>query len=199
MLVTLEGIDGAGKSTLYARLQNVLADLSPLFTREPGSPFLGDAVRRAIASNGDPLVEATLFVADHAVHLATVIRPALAEQRLVISDRYSDSRFAYQEVSLAKVHPNPKEWLTLVHEGWSVRPDLTVLLVVPIDVAISRLSDRSETEHFEQKEFLEAVQQNYLRRCAEDPERFLLVDATQTPETILEFVEKSIRQKYVEK
>lgn len=193
MLITLEGIDGSGKSTLYNGLKDRLADLDPLFTREPGSPYLGDAVRRAIAANNDPMVEAALFVADHAVHLANVVRPALAEGRIVISDRYSDSRFAYQEVSLANVHPNPHRWLQEVHAGWSIRPDMTILLVLPVTVAMSRLAGRTEQEHFEQQEFLENVQKNYLARAAEDPERFVLVDADRDAETILDFVEKSIR------
>lgn len=195
MLITLEGIDGAGKSTLYEGLKSALADLCPLFTREPGSPYLGDAVRRAIAADNDPLVEAALFVADHAVHLADVIRPALAAQRLVISDRYSDSRFAYQQVSLAGVHPNPAAWLTAVHDGWSVRPDMTVLLVVPVTVAMARLSDRLAQEHFERAEFLERVQQNYLERAAADPGRFLIVDATCDPAVLLAFVQASIRER----
>lgn len=193
MLITLEGIDGSGKSTLYEGLKIRLADLHPLFTREPGSPYLGDAVRRAIAADGDPMVEAALFVADHAVHLAEVVRPALADGRIVISDRYSDSRFAYQEVSLAGVHPDPHGWLEAVHAGWSVRPDMTILLVLPGAVAMSRLAGRCEQEHFERQEFLESVQKNYLARAAEDPARFVLVDADRDAETILDFVEKSIR------
>ncbi|HJJ96106.1 MAG TPA: dTMP kinase [Methanocorpusculum sp.] len=193
MLITLEGIDGSGKSTLYEGLKSRLADLHPLFTREPGSPYLGDAVRRAIAADGDPMVEAALFVADHAVHLAEVVRPALADGRIVISDRYSDSRFAYQEVSLAGVHPDPHGWLEAVHAGWSVRPDMTILLVLPVAVAMSRLAGRCEQEHFERQEFLESVQKNYLARAAEDPARFVLVDADRDAETILDFVEKSIR------
>ncbi|HJJ47468.1 MAG TPA: dTMP kinase [Methanocorpusculum sp.] len=195
MLVTLEGIDGSGKSTLYEALKERLADLNPVFTREPGSPYLGDAVRRAIRENTDPLVEAALFVADHAVHLSEVIRPALAEKKLVISDRYVDSRFAYQLISLDGVHPNPKEWLTKVHEGWSVRPDVTFLLVISPKAALERVSGRGEAEHFEQLEFLEKVAQNYLDRAKEDPSRFVLVDATQNPETIASFVEKSIRER----
>jgi dTMP kinase len=119
--------------------------------------------------------------------------------KLVISDRYSDSRFAYQKVSLARVHPDPEAWLTAVHDGWSVRPDLTILLLVPVETAVSRISGRGETEHFEREEFLAAVQQNYLVRAAQDPDRFLLIDAVQTPETILAFAEKSIRQRYAGK
>ncbi|HKL97758.1 MAG TPA: dTMP kinase [Methanocorpusculum sp.] len=196
-MITLEGIDGSGKSTLFKGLQVKLADLDPLFTREPGSPFLGNAVRHAISNEPDPLVEAALFVADHAVHLATVIRPALDAGRLIISDRYSDSRFAYQQISLKSAHPNPKAWLTAVHKDWSIRADLTILLLLAPEIAMSRLSEREKKEHFEKKEVLEEVQKRYVERMNEDPERFLLIDATQDPEKILDFVEKSIRAQYI--
>jgi len=195
MLVTLEGIDGSGKSTLYEGLKNRLADLDPIFTREPGSPYLGNAVRTAIAEKSDPMVEAALFVADHAVHLATVIRPALEAGKLIISDRYSDSRFAYQQISLKNTHPNPKAWLTAVHKGWSIRPDITFLLTISPETALTRVSRRGATEHFEQKEFLENVQKYYLERMQEDPSRFVLIDANLPPETVLKFVETSIRNK----
>ena len=72
LLITLEGIDGSGKSTLHENLRTILADLDPLFTREPGATWVGDQVRRAIAEQIDPITEATLFVADHAAHLAKV-------------------------------------------------------------------------------------------------------------------------------
>ncbi|MDD4133380.1 MAG: dTMP kinase [Methanocorpusculum sp.] len=195
MLVTLEGIDGAGKTTLYKGLKEKLTDLRPLFTREPGSPYIGDAVRHAISKNSDPLVEAALFVADHAVHLATVVRPALEAKKLIISDRYTDSRYAYQQISLKGVHPDPKAWLAAVHEGWSIVPDMTFLLLISPDAAMSRVSDRGGKEHFEKAEFLAEVQKNYLELVAENPSRFVLIDATQKPETILDFVEKSIRER----
>ncbi|HKM41251.1 MAG TPA: dTMP kinase [Methanocorpusculum sp.] len=198
MLVTLEGIDGAGKTTLYKGLQGKLTDLRPLFTREPGSPYIGDAVRRAISKNNDPLVEAALFVADHAVHLATVVRPALEAGKLIISDRYTDSRYAYQQISLKGFHPDPKSWLTAVHEGWTIVPDLTFLLLISPEAALLRVSGRGGTEHFEQVGFLEEVQKNYLERVTEDPSRFVLVDASQNPETILDFVEKSIRDRVLQ-
>jgi dTMP kinase len=94
LLITIEGIDGTGKSTLIAALKEKLADLDPIFTREPGATWVGEAVRRAIKEQTDPVTEATLFVADHAAHLATLVRPALAQGKLVISDRYTDSRYA---------------------------------------------------------------------------------------------------------
>lgn len=195
MLITLEGIDGAGKSTLYEGLASRLADLEPVFTREPGSPLVNKAVRREIGANHDPFAEATLFVADHAAHLAQIVLPALEAKKLVISDRYSDSRFAYQQVSLAGIIPDPKAWLTAVHAGWSIRPDLTILLLLTPETAMKRLAGRPGREHFEDPAFLKEVQKRYLERAAEDPGRFLLIDAEQDLETILNFVERSIRDR----
>ncbi|HJK01119.1 MAG TPA: dTMP kinase [Methanocorpusculum sp.] len=194
MLITLEGIDGSGKSTLHNGLKNRLADLHPVFTREPGMPYIGETIRNTIATNNDPLVEATLFIADHAVHLAEVVRPALDTGGIVISDRYSDSRFAYQEVSLTGILPEPQRWLEAVHAGWSIRPDMTIILVLPVEIALSRIAERrEEREHFERREFLERVQRNYLALAAKDPVRFILVNADCDKKTILDFVEESIR------
>ncbi|MHB8163474.1 MAG: dTMP kinase [Methanoregula sp.] len=193
MLVTIEGIDGSGKSTLLTALKSQLTDLNPLFTREPGATWVGEAVRRAIAEQIDPITEASLFVADHAAHLATVVRPALAEGRLVISDRYSDSRFAYQSVTLKGIVPDPEGWLRAMHDGWSITPDRTFLLVLSIDDALARLADKSGREHFERREVLEAVQNNYLMYARKEPSRFVIVDASLGKEEIVKFVADGIR------
>jgi dTMP kinase len=194
LLVTLEGIDGSGKSTLHAALRELLEDLDPVFTREPGATWVGDAVRRAIADQTDPVTEATLFVADHAAHLATVVRPALAEGKLVISDRYSDSRYAYQSVTLQGIIPEPERWLRAMHDGWSIIPDRTFLCVLPIDEALTRLKPAGAREHFEKREVLEKVQNNYLSYAKTEPGRFVIVDAMLPPETIAKFVADAIRQ-----
>ncbi len=193
MLVTLEGIDGSGKSTLHAALQDLLADLGPVFTREPGATWVGDVVRRAVAEQIDPVTEATLFVADHAAHLATVVRPALAEGKLVISDRYSDSRYAYQSVTLQGIIPEPERWLRAMHNGWSIVPDRTFLCVLPIDEAIKRLKPDTEREHFEKRGTLEKVQNNYLAYARNEPSRFVIVDAMLPPDTVAQFVADAIR------
>ncbi|MDD1691542.1 MAG: dTMP kinase [Methanoregula sp.] len=194
MLVTLEGIDGSGKSSLHAALRELLADLDPVFTREPGATWVGDSVRRAIAEQIDPVTEATLFVADHAAHLATVVRPALAEGRLVISDRYSDSRFAYQSVTLQGIIPEPEKWLRAMHNGWSVVPYRTFLCVLPVDEALLRLKPDAQREHFEKRETLEKVQNNYLSYARNEPTRFVIVDAMLPQETVAKFVADAIRQ-----
>jgi dTMP kinase len=194
VLVTLEGIDGTGKSTLLAALREKLADLDPVFTREPGATWVGDAVRRAVAEQIDPVTEATLFVADHAAHLATVVRPALANKKLVISDRYSDSRFAYQSVTLEGIIPDPERWLRAMHNGWSIVPDKTFLLAIPIDDALARLEGKTGREHFERREILEKVQDRYLAFARAEPGRFVVVDALLEKEEIAGFVADAIRQ-----
>ena len=194
VLITLEGIDGTGKSTLHAALAESLADLNPLFTREPGATWVGDSVRRAIAEQIDPVTEALLFVADHAAHLATVIRPALAQGQIVISDRYVDSRYAYQLVTLEGVVPQPLAWLQALHNGWTIVPDTTFLFIMPVDAALERLKAKNGREHFERKEILEKVQKNYLELARADPSRFIIIDALKGKEEIAEFVAAAIRQ-----
>ncbi len=194
VLITLEGIDGTGKSTLHAALAESLADLNPLFTREPGATWVGDSVRRAIAEQIDPVTEALLFVADHAAHLATVIRPALAQGQIVISDRYMDSRYAYQSVTLEGVVPHPLAWLQALHNGWTIVPDTTFLFIMPVDAALERLKAKNGREHFERKEILEKVQKNYLEIARADPSRFIIIDALKGKEEIAKFVAAAIRQ-----
>jgi len=194
LLITLEGIDGSGKSTLHQALQVLLADLDPVFTREPGATWVGESVRRAIAEQIDPVTEATLFVADHAAHLAKIIRPALSDGKLVISDRYSDSRYAYQSVTLTGVIPQPEEWLRAMHNGWSIVPDKTFLCVLPIDEALARLKPKNRREHFEKRDILEKVQYNYLKFARAEPSRFVIVDAMKEKDETAMFVADSIRQ-----
>src|SRR6056297_435606 len=99
MLITLEGIDGSGKTTVWEALQAEFPDAT--FTSEPTDSWYGEAVYRSIGDDdADPLAELFLYTADHADHLSRVIEPALERGDLVISDRYSDSRFAYQGATL---------------------------------------------------------------------------------------------------
>ena len=193
MLITIEGIDGSGKSTLLARLGELLTDLDPLFTREPGATWVGDSVRRAVAARMDPITEALLFSADHAAHIDTLIRPALDAGRLVISDRYSDSRFAYQPVVLDGVLPDPLLWLRQIHAGWSIRPDRTFLLVLPVEDAMARLDPEEKREYFENAGILARVQENYLNLAASDPARFVIVDALLPKEEVARFIAEEIR------
>lgn len=198
MLVTIEGIDGSGKSTLHKALGDTLSDLSPVITREPGSTWIGDAVRRAIREQADPVAEALLFVADHAAHLREVVRPALSEGKLVISDRYIDSRFVYQQVTLDGIIPDPLSWLRGVHTGWTVFPDLTILLAVPVSVALERTGRRADGEHFEQESVLTRVQQYYMDLVEEEPSRYVIIDGTLPLDHILKVASETVRFRFSE-
>lgn len=193
VLITIEGIDGSGKSTLVALLKEKLAGLDVVFTREPGSSWIGEQVRRAVAEEADPVAEALLFMADHAQHLAAVVRPSLAAGSIVISDRYSDSRYAYQAVSLDGIIAEPLAWLKAVHRGWTISPDRTYLLVLRPDEAVRRLAGNHRLEHFETRENLERVQQVYLALAAAEPARFVIVDALLEKEEIAGFIAEDIR------
>ena len=196
MLVTIEGIDGSGKSTLIKGLIEELSDISPVFTREPGATWIGAQVRRGIKEKIDPVAEALLFVADHAAHLDTVIRPALKDKKIVISDRYTDSRYAYQSETLKGHLKDPKKWLSDIHNDWTIIPDITFLLVLPVDESLKRIqAERTDSEHFEGKSVLENVQKNYLEQSEKDPVRFVIIDASKDKDEILKFVSEIIRQK----
>jgi dTMP kinase len=191
MLITLEGLDGSGKTTVWEALHDAYPDA--VFTREPTESWYGDAVYRSMRDDdADPLAELFLFTADHADHLARVVRPALAAGDLVISDRYSDSRFAYQAASLADSDiTRPMEYIQGIHAAFSRPPDATIYLDVDPETAAARAG---ATNKFERVAYLERVRENYERLVDADPERFVRVDATEPPEDVVEMVERSVER-----
>lgn len=194
MLITIEGIDGCGKSTLIEGLKKQLGELQPIFTREPGSTWIGDQVRRGVAEEIDPIAEALLFTADHAAHLREIVRPALEKNKLVISDRYSDSRYAYQPITLAGVLPDAGAWIRCIQNDWTIVPDRTYLLTIPIEEALKRLREKEKREHFERESVLVQVQAEYLKIASQEPGRFVVIDAMQEKEKIVSFVAEDIRR-----
>ncbi|WIM44339.1 dTMP kinase [Methanosarcina mazei] len=196
-LITLEGIDGSGKSTVAKKIQEnpEIQVFDPVFTREPTRGTLtGTAVENAIQSETDQLAELFLFTADHAEHLAKLVKPALANGKNVISDRYSDSRYAYQGVTLKSRFENPLEWVRSLHSGWTVVPDLTFLFDIGPEIAVERCGKRGEQTKFEKIEFLQNVRENFLILAAEDPGRFVVIDASRPQEE----VEKKVIKKVLE-
>ena len=130
MLVTLEGIDGSGKTTIISALQEVYPDA--VYTLEPTDSWYGEAVRKSIkTTTADPLAELFLYMADHAYHLQTTIIPALTDGKLVISDRYIDSRYAYQSASLDGILKDPLSYIEQIHHPWTLLPDLTLYFALP--------------------------------------------------------------------
>ena len=176
-LITLEGIDGSGKSTIWRLLQDDTRFSQCVFTREPTTSWLGDAVNRALRSDTDHIAELMLFLADHADHISRLIRPSLESGSNIISDRYSASRCAYQGATLAGLFDEPLDWIRSLHKGWTIDPDLIVLFDIDPLVAVKRCGDRGERSKFEKMEFLKKVRSNYLRLAAEEPSRFVVVNA----------------------
>lgn len=188
MLVTLEGLDGSGKTTVWNALGDDYSEA--VYTREPTDSWYGEAVYRSIGEDeADPLAELFLYTADHADHLSRVIRPALAEGRLVVSDRYSDSRYAYQGATLDGLVEEPIDYVRSIHEPFTRRPDLTIYLDVDPETAAER---SGETNKFERAAYLESVRDNYERLIAADPERFVRVDASQSPTAVYDDVRESL-------
>jgi dTMP kinase len=185
MLLTLEGLDGSGKTTAWRALRDRYP--SAVFTREPTDSWYGEAVARSIGDDdADPLAELFLYTADHADHLARVIRPALAEGSLVVSDRYSDSRVAYQAATLADSPvDDPFEYVRDVHAPFSRPPDATLYLDVDPETAAERSGG---TNKFERVDYLRAVREHYERLLAADPDRFVRIDAARPREAVLEDV-----------
>lgn len=187
MLVTLEGLDGSGKTSVWEAL---LADdrfADAVFTREPTDSWHGEAVSRSIAADdADPLAECFLYTADHAAHLSRTVEPALDRGDLVVSDRYSDSRFAYQSATLSGRIEDPMAFVRNIHEPWTRHPDLTLYLDVDAETAAER---SGATNKFERVETLERVRQNYERLLELEPDRFVRIDASRSPDA----VERAVR------
>ena len=199
-LVTFEGIDGSGKSTMLARLQkinetNPLSSAGTVFTREPTKDTLtGKAVYAAIENNIDPLAELFLFLADHAAHIENTVRPAILNGKLVISDRYSDSRCAYQGATLQNTIPDSFNFIRRLHEPWTIKPDLTFLFDISPEVSCKRCKDRGAQTKFERVDFLNAVTANFKITAKEEPERFVILNAEAAPEVNEKIIREKIRE-----
>lgn len=193
-LITLEGIDGTGKSSIANMLKNKFPEV--VFTREPTHNWIGKAVKTSIESDTDPLAELFLFVADHAEHIARVIKPAIEEGKNVISDRYSDSRYAYQGATLSNIFDDAMEFVVGIHRGWTVVPDLTILFTIDPAIAVSRCGVRGEKTKFEKIEFLKTVQENFLKLAEREPGRFVIIDAGDELASV-EFQVESVIKKFL--
>jgi len=181
--ITLEGIDGAGKSTHLDWLREALVQRGHevVVTREPGGTPLGETLRGLLLNHHMHLeTEALLMFASRREHLAEVIVPALQQGKWVISDRFTDASFAYQgggrgidEARLGIL----EDW---VQQG--LQPNLTLLFDVPLEVARQRLSANASLDRFEQEQqdFFQRVREAYLRRAAQFPARIRVIDSARS-------------------
>jgi dTMP kinase len=193
--ITFEGIDGAGKSTHLAFVAELLRERKKtvVVTREPGGTSLGESLRNILLHEKMHLeTEALLMFAARREHIAQVIAPALERGDWVISDRFTDATFAYQgggrKLDLQKLSAL-EQW---VHP--QLQPDLTLLFDVPLDVARARLDATRTLDKFEQEktDFFAATRAEYLRRAAEFPQRFRIIDSTQTIAVIQQLLREII-------
>lgn len=193
LFVVFEGGEGAGKTTQARRLGQALRaqGYQVVVTHEPGGTEFGSRIRAMLldqpegAAPPSPRAEALLYAADRAHHVATVIRPALTNGAVVISDRYVDSSLAYQGAGRS-LPADEIGWLSAWATG-RLRPDLVVLLDLPPDVGLARARSRGNgADRLEEESlaFHDRVRHAFLDLAAADPKRYLVLDATRPPDEL---------------
>jgi dTMP kinase len=190
MFIVFEGGEGAGKSTQVRRLAETIQALGHevVVTFEPGATPTGARLRQILLNRDttglSPMGEALLYAADRAQHVATVVRPALERGAVVISDRYVDSSIAYQSGGRGLPESDIRRLSTIATGG--LRPDLTVLLDLPPQIGLQRLTGPGDRIEVETIEFHERVREAFLALASQSRERYLIVDATTTEDRIHE-------------
>jgi len=197
--ITLEGGEGAGKSTVLSavREQLVADGADVIITREPGGTPAGEAIRGVLldpALHGAiaPETELLLMFAARAQHVRETIKPALAAGRWVLSDRFTDASYAYQGGGRAQ----PLERIAEL-ERWAaddLQPDLTLLLDLPVGIGLARARGRGPADRIEleAQDFFERVRAAYRARAAAQPARFRIIDASQPLDAVLDQVRNAI-------
>jgi dTMP kinase len=193
--ITLEGMDGAGKSTHIPHILDHFRarGLEVVSTREPGGTSLGERLREILLHEAmHPETEALLMFAARREHISQVIEPALARGAYVISDRFADASYAYQcggrGVDFEKMN---------LLEQWALgelQPDITLLFDVPVDVSLQRLSKARAPDKFEQEgvDFFTRIRDAYLRRAQQYPHRFRVINSHQPLEDVVKSLDNII-------
>lgn len=191
--LTLEGIEGVGKTTQVSRVSAVLSQsgIEHIVTREPGGTPLAEQIRQLVLRESSepvpPTAELLMMFAARAVHLANHIEPNLAAGRWVICDRFTDATYAYQGGGRALNMESIRQLETIVQGA--LRPDLTLLLDAPVEQALRRAQKRNigiaqDRFEAERAEFFERVAAVYRDRAAAEPQRIAIIDATQAPDAV---------------
>lgn len=205
--ITFEGIDGSGKSTQLRMLASELRyrGFDVLTTLEPGGTPLGRRLRAAFLETEEtvsPRAELLLFAADRAQHINFLVKPALSEGKIVISDRYADATFAYQGAGRGFDEKTVNQVINLATEG--LKPDLTLFFDISVEKAILRTKLRDDKEAVKNRmdaetaEFYERVRDAYLQLAKKESKRFRVIDAngsieeikTKVLEIVTEFLKK---------
>ncbi len=190
LFVTLEGPEGAGKSTNREYLAQRLRarGLDVVLTREPGGTPLAERIRELLLTPADePMAvdtELLLVFAARAQHLAQVIRPALARGAVVLCDRFTDATYAYQGGGRGLSIQRIAQLETFVQGD--LRPDLTLIFDLPVEVGLARAAARGRLDRFEQEgmRFFESVRRAYLERARTAPSRYRIIDAGQSLDAV---------------
>ena len=199
LFITLEGIEGSGKSTNIKVINNYLNDknINYINTREPGGSEVGNQLRNILLNTEKKLsnqTELLLMLADRVNHIETLIQPNLEKGITVISDRFMDSSYAYQgggrEMGL--------DTITKIIDGLNIiQPNLTLLFDLPVEKALERARKRSKLDRFESEDydFHQRIRETYLFLAEEDSERIKIIDASKDIEEVESQVRKILEQK----
>ncbi len=190
LFITIEGTEGMGKSTVMKSLADFLSEkkLDFIITREPGGTEIAEKIRQVILSHYDeimnPETELLLYFAGRIQHVQSVVLPAKNAGKIVISDRFTDASYAYQgggrSIPLEKIRMLEEQFIN------DLQPDLTLLLDAPINVGLERIAARGDKDRIETEtlSFFESVRAIYHQRAQDYPDRFRMIDATQTVEKV---------------
>ena len=185
--ITLEGMDGAGKSTHIPDIIKLLEGkgVEVISTREPGGTVLGEQLRTLLLNESmHPETETLLMFAARREHIAQVIEPALSQGAWVLSDRFTDATYAYQSGGRGVLANKVIEL-----EAWvqgSLQPDLTLLFDVPVEVSVARLASARTPDKFEREspDFFTKIRNAYLDRARNNPKRFCIINSNQALEDV---------------
>lgn len=188
--ITIEGTEGVGKTTNIAFIKQWLDvnGISFINTREPGGTPLAEEIRQVLLSNRDEKVcskaELLMMFAGRAQHIDQVIEPQLAQGNWVLCDRFTDATYAYQGAGREMGDDLIKDLETMVQGD--MRPDLTLILDVPVELGLERAGKRSEPDRFEleKTDFFNRVRHAYLSMATNNPQRYKIIDASQALEHV---------------
>lgn len=189
--ITLEGSEGAGKSTNIAFISDYLQSkgIDVLVTREPGGTEIGEQIRKILLNKANTAMhedtELLLMFAARAQHIREKILPALEQGKWVISDRFTDASYAYQGAARGMGFERIAEIENWVQQGF--QPDCTFVLDLPVEIGMQRVKSRGgDGDRFEdeQKAFFETVRKAYLHRAELAPERYAVIDASKTLDNV---------------
>jgi dTMP kinase len=200
LFITLEGVEGAGKSTLMSYVAEIFTTKGKevVQTREPGGTKTGEQIRSILLDSSNVNVgddtELLLMFAARSQHINEIIKPALGSGKIVICDRFTDASYAYQGAGRGLDSNRIKILEDWVQQG--LKPELTLLFDLDVETGLRRAGKRSEADRFEQEEvsFFERIRACYLERAEKEPERFRIIDSSQSFEHVKQQIQTTLKE-----